>query len=178
WAMATYPKTDEADLPAEVQQRVAALREAGDDGAAEAVLATESLERSLVGRVGRLVQPVFEPLGFDWRITVGVGTSFAAREVIVSTLSILYGLGEEPEGDSLLDALRVAEHPDGSIVFDTATCVSLLVFYVLAMQCLPTQAVTRRETGSWRWPVFQLVYMSVLAYGAAAVAYQATRLLA
>lgn len=159
WALATYPKTDPASLPA------------------DATLAAQvQLENSFAGRIGQAVQPVFAPLGFDWKTTVGVVTSFAAREVVVSTLSILYGLGDEAEQDSLLAAMRNSQHADGTPVFTTATCLSLLVFYVLAMQCLPTQAVTRRETGSWKWPLLQLGYMSVLAYVAALVTYQVVRL--
>lgn len=155
WALATYPKIDPADLPAD-----------------EAVAARVALENSCAGRLGQAIQPVFAPLGFDWQTTVGVVSSFAAREVVVSTLSILYGLGEESEESSLLAALRAAERSDGTPVFTTATCLSLLVFYVLAMQCLPTQAITRRETGSWSWALLQLGYMSVLAYVAALITYQ------
>jgi ferrous iron transport protein B len=161
WALATYPKTDPAALPA--------------DGA---LAAQTELENSFAGRIGQAIQPVFAPLGFDWKTTVGVVTSFAAREVVVSTLSILYGLGDEAEQDSLLGAMRSSERPDGTPVFTTATCLSLLVFYVLAMQCLPTQAVTRRETGSWKWALLQLGYMTALAYGGALVTYQVARLLA
>jgi ferrous iron transport protein B len=101
-------------------------------------------------------------------------SSFAAREVVVSTLAIVYGIGEEEAQDpeTLVETLRRQKRPDGTPVFTTATGLSLLVFFVLAMQCLPTQAVTRRETGSWKWPVFQLVYMTVLAYTAALIVYQ------
>ena len=123
--------------------------------------------------MGKFVQPVFAPLGFDWKTSVGVMTSFAAREVVVSTLSILYGLGPEPEDESSLhDRLMSATDAEGNRVFTPATCVSLLVFFVLAMQCLPTQAVTKKETGSWGWAVFQFGYMTVLAYVAALIAYQ------
>ncbi len=168
WALATYPHTDLADLPAE---RQAAINAAGDN--ADALLAQAQLERSFAGRIGQVIAPVFAPLGFDWKMSVGVVTSFAAREVIVSTLAVLYGVGEEgAENGSLYDSLRTATHSDGSLVFTSATCLSLLVFYVLAMQCLPTQAVTRRETGGWRWPTFQLVSMSVMAYVAALTVYQ------
>ncbi len=116
------------------------------------------------------MQPVFSPLGFDWKTSVGVLTSFAAREVVVSTLSVLYGMGQEAEVSTLSSRLLDARRVDGSPAFDAATCVSLLVFFVLAMQCLPTQAVTRRETGSWKWAAFQFGYMSLLAYAAAFVA--------
>ena len=172
WALATYPKTAIEDLPQATQAEITRLETNGESAEAEALVARSQLENSLVGRLGRLAQPVFEPLGFDWKMTVGVGTSFAAREVIVSTLSILYGLGEEAEETSLLAALQGAERADGAPVFGVATCLSLLVFYVLAMQCLPTQAVTRRETGGWSWPAFQLGYMTVLAYTAALVTHQ------
>lgn len=170
WALATYPKTELADLPAADRQRIEAL----DADSADLALQEAQLEHSLAGRIGKGIQPLFAPLGFDWKTSVGVVSSFAAREVVVSTLSVLYGLGDEPEDeDSLIGAVRNSRHADGSPVFTTATCLSLLVFYVLAMQCLPTQAVTARETGSWKWAVFQLGYMSVLAYAAAFVTYRA-----
>ena len=136
------------------------------------------LEHSFAGRLGRAIEPVFAPLGFDWKMSVGVLSSFAAREVIVSTLGVLYGLGADAADESpqsLIESIRASRRPDGSPVFTTATCLSLLVFYVLAMQCLPTQAVTRRETGSWKWPLVQLGYMTVLAYTAALVTYQVAR---
>ena len=131
----------------------------------------------MAGRMGRFVEPVFEPLGFDWQIGIGVITSFAAREVIVSTLSIVYGLGEDAESAGLYETLKSAKRGDGTAVFTTATSISLLVFYILAMQCLPTQAVTMRETKSWKWAAFQFGYMTVLAYGAALLAFQGLRLI-
>lgn len=127
--------------------------------------ARAQLEHSIVGRIGRFLEPVFAPLGFDWRITVSVITSFAAREVVVSTLSVLYGLDEdEASSEGVAARLRTQIPP--------STGISLLVFFVLAMQCLPTQVITRRETGSWRWPLFQLFYMSILAYSAAWISFQ------
>jgi ferrous iron transport protein B len=174
WALATYPKTELADLPHEAQQRFAQLEAAGDAAAADALLQQAQLQHSFAGRIGAFVQPIFAPLGFDWKMSIGVVSSFAAREVIVSTLAVLYGVGEaaDENTDSLYQSLRSSTHPDGTPVFTTAACLSLLVFYVLAMQCLPTQAVTRRETGTWKWPAFQLVYMSLLAYTAALIMYQ------
>jgi ferrous iron transport protein B len=114
-------------------------------------------------------------LGLDWKMSVGVLTSFAAREVIVSTLGVLYGLGADGADESpqsLIESIRASRHGDGTPVFTTATCLSLLVFYVLAMQCLATQAVARRELGSWKWPLVQLGYMTALAYIAAFVTYR------
>ena len=118
------------------------------------------------------------PLGYDWQIGIGIVSSFAAREVIVSTLAIVYGVGEDAADNnrkSLYDTLRQAKRTDGSPVFTAATCLSLLVFYILAAQCLSTQAVVRRETNSWKWPLFQIAYMSGLAYVAALVVYQTMR---
>lgn len=156
WVLATYPKTE---VPADVSETTAAEIQ---------------YEGSFAGMIGRTIEPVFRPLGFDDKISIGVFASFAAREVIVSTLGVLYGVGEDvTESDAgFLNALRSAERADGTPVFTTATCLSLLVFYVLAMQCLPTQAVTRRETGGWKWPLFQLGYMTALAYSMALVTYQ------
>jgi ferrous iron transport protein B len=153
WAMATYPR-----LPAERAANVAAAD----------VQALE-LEYSLAGRLGKLVEPVFRPLGFDWKMDVGVLTSFAARETFVSTLAVVYGVGTDGEAGSLREVLRSQRRSDGTPVFGPATAFPLLVFYVLAMQCLATQAVARRETGSWKWAAFQLGYMTALAYSAALV---------
>ncbi len=172
WAAATYPKTSFNDLPTAARASVAQLEEAGDTAAAEHLMAQYSLERSIAGRVGKAIEPVFAPLGFDWKMSIGVVSSFAAREVIVSTLAVLYGLGEEGDEAALTDRLRASTNRSGGQVFTTATCLSLLVFYVLAMQCLPTQVVTKRETGSWGWAAFQFGYMTVLAYGAALVTFQ------
>lgn len=172
WALATYPKTTLEELPSDQQAAVVALEQSGEEAAAEALLDQYALEYSFAGRMGKAIQPVFEPLGFDWKMSVGVVTSFAAREVIVSTLAVLYGLGEEGEVEQLTERLAASTHPDGTIVFTTAAAMSLLVFYVLAMQCLPTQVVTKRETGSWKWAALQFGYMTVLAYVAALVTYQ------
>ena len=102
------------------------------------------------------IEPVIRPLGYDWQIGIGIVSSFAAREVIVSTLAIVYGVGEDAGGTtiaaSLYDTLRHATRSDGTPIFTTATCMSLLVFYILAAQCLSTAAVVRRETNSWKWP--------------------------
>jgi ferrous iron transport protein B len=180
WALANYPKTAVEDWPVDIQAQLSQMEAAGDEAAAEALTQQQELEHSFAGRIGQAVEPAFAPLGFDWKMSVGVLSSFAAREVIVSTLAVLYGLGADgaEEGvDSLLGTMRSATHPEGGLVFTTATCMSLLVFYVLAMQCLPTQAVARRETGSWKWPLLQLGYMTALAYLAAMAAYQLASLL-
>ena len=175
WTLATYPKLAEGEISPAIAAKVASLQSqsqlaSGEDAIhllaqADHLIAGEQLAHSYAGRLGRLAEPVFRPLGFDWKINVGVISSFAAREVIVSTLAIVYGVGEEAAEDdaTLVETLRVQQHADGTPVYTTATCLSLLVFYVLAMQCLPTQVVTRRETGTWKWALFQLGYMTTLA---------------
>ena len=174
WFLASYPK-----LPAEISNlgseanNISQNLQADSQILGENKLAALQLEYSFAGRLGKLAEPVFAPLGFDWKISVGILSSFAAREVVVSALSVIYGLGEDgAEDTTLVTMLRSQTRSDGSPVFDTATSVSLLIFFVLAMQCLPTQAVTKRETGSWKWAIFQLAYMSILAYLASLFAYQ------
>ena len=195
WVLATYPKLEESDwgevVPPETIAQVANLRAAaagtGTGAEAEALeaevgalISPYELEYSVAGRVGKAVEPVFAPLGFDWKINVGVISSFAAREVIVATLAIVYGIGEDAAEDeeTLSATLSAQRHADGSPVFTTATALALLVFFVLAMQCLPTNVVTRRETGSWKWPALQFGYMTVLAWTAAFVVYRVVSALA
>ena len=120
------------------------------------------LAGSYAGQLGHWLEPVIRPLGFDWRIGIGLVASFAAREVFVSTMSIVYHVGGEEEG--LIEAMRKATWPDGSFIYNPLTCLALLVFYVYALQCLSTVAVAKRETGGWKWPVFMLLYMTGLAY--------------
>lgn len=167
WWAANFPNS--TGQPVDATSTAAAV----DD---EVGLAQQRLSNSFAGQLGRAVEPIFDPLGFDWRINIGVMSSFAAREVIVTTLAVVYGVGEEAAEDSaaLIPTLRNQKREDGSPVFTPATSISLLVFYVLAMQCLPTQVVTARETGAWKYAVLQLVYMSVLAYVAALAAYRVT----
>lgn len=195
WVLATYPKLDESEwstvVPAETMAQVADLRAAAAmagtaaeaeslEAEAGALLSPHELEYSVAGRVGKAVEPVFAPLGFDWKINVGVISSFAAREVVVATLAIVYGIGEDVAEDeeTLSATLSAQRHADGSPVFTTATALALLVFFVLAMQCLPTNVVTRRETGSWKWPALQFGYMTVLAWTAAFVVYRVASALA
>ena len=183
WVLATYPKSaPPAEALALQHQAVAAPAEQAVELQAKAdrLISHNALAHSTAGCVGRWIEPVLRPLGFDWQIGIGIVSSFAAREVIVSTLAVIYGVGEETareNPESLYDSLRRAERSDGTKVFTTATCASLLVFYVLAMQCLSTQAITRRETNSFKWPVFQLAYMTVLAYAASCLTFQTLRLL-
>jgi ferrous iron transport protein B len=181
WWLNTFPRVAP---PAEARALRAEAASVADPGRAAELNAQADLVTgratqvsSFAGRLGRVLQPAFAPLGYDWQLTVGVLTSFLAREVFVSTMSVL--LEGSPDEDlqdrGVLARIRGARRPDGTPVFTAATSASLLVFFVLAMQCLSTLVVTRRETGSWRWAALQLVYMTSLAYGLALVTYQGLR---
>lgn len=140
----------------------------------EKARSAELLEFSYAGILGRGIEPVIEPLGYDWKIGIALITSFAAREVFVGTMATLYSVGEvEAEtGETLTAKMRSAKRADGSEVYTRATGFSLLIFYLLAMQCMSTLAVVKRETGSWKWPLVQLLYMTALAYILSFITYQ------
>ena len=132
---------------------------------------------SFAGKLGHFIQPAFAPLGFDWQLTLGVVSSFLAREVFVSTIAVLDGGAANTDVDAgVIERLRGMTRDDGSLLFTPATCAAALIFFVLAMQCLPTLAITRRETGSIKYAALQLGYMSTLAYIVAGTAYQLLRL--
>lgn len=153
WFLAAYPKTNAGSASAQRAQ-------------------------SYAGQMGRALEPFIKPLGFDWKIGIGLVGSFAAREVFVSTMSIVYNV---EDGDDVTQPLSTAmlneKWPDGRPVFTPLVCISVMVFYVLAMQCISTIAVVKRETNSWRWPLFQLAYMTGAAYLASLIVYQGGKLL-
>lgn len=130
------------------------------------------LENSYAGIVGRSLQPAIQPLGYDWKIGIALVTSFAAREVFVGTMATLYSVGDDDSDATLRQKMQAAVKPDGTKVYTLATGLSLMIFYVLAMQCMSTLAVVKRETRSWKWPIFQLLYMTGLAYLLSLVVYQ------
>lgn len=128
-------------------------------------VASAKLEHSYMGILGKAIEPIIEPIGYDWKIGVSLLTSFAAREVFVGSLATIYAVQDDGEENRLLiDRLRADTRRDGRKTYTLATGCSLMVFYVFAMQCMSTLAVVKRETGSWKWPVIQLVFMGVLAY--------------
>jgi ferrous iron transport protein B len=124
----------------------------------------EKLENSYAGVLGKAIEPGIKPLGYDWRIGIALITSFAAREVFVGTMATLFSVGDSDEGTLLRDKMRAAKKDDGTPLFTVATGVSLMVFYLFAMQCMSTLAIVKRETKSWKWPVIQLIYMTAIAY--------------
>jgi ferrous iron transport protein B len=187
WALSYYPKSAPPAAAVAMTQQAAQLEQSGEtqkaaDLRADATRLTQqfSLQHSFAGKIGHVIEPVIRPLGYDWQIGIGIISSFAAREVIVSTLAIVYGVGAdtaENHRSSLYDSMRHATRSDGTPIFNVATCASLLVFYILAAQCLSTTAVVRRETNSWKWPLFQIGYMTGLAYLTALIVYQTLRYL-
>ena len=135
-------------------------------------------ENSLLGNIGKTIEPVFRPLGYDWRTSIAVLGSFAARETFVSTLATIYSLGtdidiEDEEGQKTIIArLKTETTPNGTLVFSLATGVSILLFFAFAMQCISTFAIVRKETNSWKWPIIQWVGMTGFAYLVAFIAFQ------
>ena len=143
----------------------------------EGLRGSEALKASFAGRMGTALEPVIKPLGYDWRIGIGLIGSFAAREVFVSTMSIVFNLGDQAQESSLRGAFQAAHWPDGRPLFTPLVCLSLMIFYVFALQCVSTVAIVWRETNSWKWPLFQFVYMAILAYLAAFAVYQLGRMM-
>ncbi len=130
------------------------------------------LEQSWLGRAGHVVEPLFRPLGWDWKVSAAVIASFPAREVVVAVLGTIYAVGDEADEETLAGQLTSARHPDGSPVYTLPMVFGLLLFYAWCLQCAATLAVIRRETNSWRWPVFAWSYMTALGYGGALLIYQ------
>ncbi len=174
WFLATYPKNDviasefAAQLEALISQKIEEPILKEKLGEIEIARSGAQLRHSYAGQLGRFIEPVIEPLGFDWKIGIGIVASFAAREVFVSTMSTVYNVGNDDGGDdgtqSLVTALRAQKRADGSPLFTSLVAVTLMVFYVFALQCVSTIAIVRRETGGWKWPVFQWLYMGALAW--------------
>lgn len=176
WALMTFPRSE---LPAAERQalRAHAAAEAPDAAAVDATLARHerawALEHSIAGRFGHAIEPVISPLGFDWRIGIGLIASFAAREVLVSTLGQVYALDSDPGSPSLSAVLATDKDPlTGRPRFTPLVGLSLMVFFVLALQCMSTVATIRRETNSWKWPLLLLAYMNGLAYLGSLLVYQ------
>ncbi len=145
----------------------------GKSGESDLLLEKVELEESYIGKLGQQIEPAIRPLGYDWKIGIALITSFAAREVFVGTMATIYHVGEEfSEDDGLMSRMKLEVDPStGRKVFDLATGLSLMVFYAFAMQCMSTVAIVKRETKSWKWPLIQLTYMTVLAYLGALVTY-------
>jgi ferrous iron transport protein B len=165
WVLSTYgPKEKMQAVTAKYEQLIAS----NPQQAAELnkQRKTALLQNSYAGTLGQAIEPAIRPLGYDWKIGIALITSFAAREVFVGTMATLYSVGDDADANNstLRQKMAAAVRTDGSKVYDLATGLSLLVFYVLAMQCMSTLAIVKRETRSWKWPTIQLIYMTALAY--------------
>ena len=171
WALATFGPSDrmknvEKSLKKEISFQKLTLEEQ------QHKIAAEKLANSYIGIIGKSIEPIIRPIGYDWKIGISLITSFAAREVFVGSLATIYAVQEDgEENKSLLNRLRDEKRTDGTKVYSLATGVSLMVFYVYAMQCMATLAVVKRETKSWKWPLFQIAFMGVLAYLGAFIAF-------
>lgn len=147
WAASNYPKSNSPDPAVQISE-------------------------SIAGKIGRGIEPLIAPLGYDWKIGIGLLASFAAREVFVGTMAIIYSVEEDEDNRRLRARLLAEKKPDGSPRYTPLLCLSLMVFYVFAMQCMSTVAIVKRETNSWKWPLFQLGYMTAAAYLAALLVFQ------
>jgi len=190
WFLATYPKSQSIDRKfndqrAQLAEKYSWLKSSGvsleafTNGVAEFQVAQnklqqeeagEKLRNSFAGKIGHAIEPMIAPLNFDWRMGIGIVASFAAREVFVSTMSTVYNVGQRDESEeskrNLTRTLQEQKREDGRTpVYTALTGLTLMVFYVFALQCVSTVAVVRRETNSWKWPLFQWIYMGILAWG-------------
>jgi ferrous iron transport protein B len=177
WALAYYPRSAEIQSDFDAQRASVATVMSGND-LEEAIArldnenAAAQLEQSLLGRAGKVVAPLFQPLGWDWKVSAAVIASFPAREVVVAVLGTVYAVGDEADDATLTKRLTAAKHADGTPVFTLPMVIGLLIFYAFCLQCAATIAVIRRETNGWGWPLFAWTYMTGLGYLGALIAYQ------
>ena len=183
WFLATYPRSRAIEQEFASKRATIQASSSSSEKTLAAIDKEEAgakLRNSFAGKMGRAIEPAIAPLGFDWKMGIGIISSFAAREVFVSTMSTVYNVGnseEEGTKKQLIETLRQQKHPDGTLVYTPLVAVTLMVFYVFALQCVSTVAVVRRETNSWKWPFFQWLYMGILAWGLAFVTFHGGHLL-
>ena len=177
WALAYYPRSELIGADVVQQKETASFTLSGDALLAEYeqidnLAAAAQLEQSWLGRAGHFVEPAFKPLGWDWRVSAAVIAGFPAREVVIAVLGTVYAVGDEADEATLSGRLKASTWADGSSVFTLPMVIGLLIFYACCLQCAATLAVIRRETNSWRWPVFAWLYMTGIGYFGAMLAYQ------
>ena len=166
WFFTYFPHSEARSqgYKAEYRAKTAAFRELVDE---ESYLNRRQMENSYLGNLGKAIEPALVPLGFDWRIGTSILAAFPAREVIVPSMGILFSAGANADSEAnghMMDALSKAQWPDGRKLFTPYTAVGLMVFFALCCQCMSTLATVKRETNSWKWPLFMFVYMTTLAY--------------
>tara|TARA_B100000378_G_scaffold206964_1_gene170154 strand:- start:534 stop:1508 length:975 start_codon:yes stop_codon:yes gene_type:complete len=170
WVLASYGPTDEFDRAEEIVSEQYGETLSSEEF--ENHVASVKLENSYIGMMGKGIEPIVRPLGYDWKIGIAIVSSFAAREVFVGTLATIYSVGSDEE-KTIKDRMAAETNPIlGGPLFNFASGISLLLFYAFAMQCMSTLAIVKRETNSWKWPALQLVAMSGIAYVAALAAFQ------
>jgi len=171
WVLASYSLPGRFEALEEKYSTARVVQQLGAEEAA-AQLEAEKLRNSFAGMLGRAIEPVIEPLGFDWKIGIALITSFAAREVFVGTMATIYSVGDADENSLALRQKMMLDthHLSGRKLFDFPTSLGLMLFYAFAMQCMSTMAVVKRETGTWKWPLLQFVWFGALAWIAAFVA--------
>ena len=167
WTLAYFPRMDSADYHPDP-----VVTESLDQTYIDNSRSAAQMEQSWLGRIGRTIEPVFKPLGWDWRVSSAVVAGFPAREVVVAVMGTIYAVGSDADDQKLSEKLRAASWPDGRPIFTLPMVLGLLVFYAWCLQCAATLATIRRETNSWRWPIFAWFYMTGIGYTGALVIYQ------
>lgn len=166
WTLAYFPRYDAAET------HIPSTTEQPSHVDTANLIASRQMQQSWLGRIGRTIEPVFKPLGWDWRVSSAVIAGFPAREVVVAVMGTIYAVGSDADDLSLSEKLRSAKWPDGRAIFTLPMVLGLLVFYAWCLQCAATLATIRRETNSWRWPVFAWIYMTGIGYFGALVIFQ------
>jgi ferrous iron transport protein B len=178
WASLYYPRMSETQQQTLQQEFITShTTQSNSDQQEQAMqdfLAAKQVEQSWSGRLGKAMEPAIAPLGYDWKIGIGLIGAFAAREVFVSTMGVVYSIGEDADeaSEGLHQAMEKDQRSNGDALWNLPTVFSVLVFFVIAMQCISTVAVMRQETGGWKWPLIQLFSMNGLAYVMAFLVFQ------
>ena len=167
WVLAYFPRMDVIQY-----QSTLTSEQSGDQQAMDNAQSAAQMSQSWLGRMGRTIEPVFKPLGWDWRVSSAVVAGFPAREVVVAVMGTIYAVGSDADDQKLSEKLRAATWPDGRLIFTLPMVLGLMVFYAWCLQCAATLATLRRETNTWRWPIFAWTYMSTVGYVGALIIYQ------
>jgi ferrous iron transport protein B len=173
WFLATNGVGDKFENPEKyISENIELLSE----DKIKAEMAAIKLENSFIGNIGKTIEPVFKPLGYDWKIGIGLITSFAAREVFVGTLAVIYNIENYDDSKvkkrELKNIMQQETDENGNKIFTLASGISLLLFYAFAMQCMSTLAIVKKETNSWKWPAIQFIIMTLIAYIVSLIAFQ------